>query len=254
MPLVVTCGSCGSRFRLKETLLEGTKGARIRCRNCGEYFVVRKNGEPPEPEAGKIILQVEDLFLPLNEVPAPLAGEKPRARFRILLTGVLSALAISAAMLFFLGQKPFQAAPVKSRTAPAGSAAERPVYEIRDTEGYPGRSADGQSFFVVHGTVANVGKGPSDGIRVRASLLGTDNQVILEGESFAGNLIDKAVLPHMTRVRIDEFLGVRYGDWNSNRNIPEGGSLPFMVVFFDPPGPVGSFIVRATDAGEPVGL
>lgn len=254
MPMVVKCGSCGSRFRLNEELLKGTRGARVRCRNCGEFFVVRKDMEPPGPERGKVFLQVEDLFLSRGEAPAPPASEKPRAGFRILLAGVLSALAIAGTLLFLLGQRPFRAAPAASRTTPARTLAERPAYEIREAEGYPGCSADGQSFFVVYGTVANVGKAASDGIRVRASLLGTDNQVILEGESFAGNRIDKALLPHMTRVRIDEFLRVEYGDWNSNRNIPEGGSLPFMMVFFDPPRPVGSFVVKAMDAGEPVGM
>jgi hypothetical protein len=35
-----------------------------------------------------------------------------------------------------------------------------------------------------------------------------------------------------------------------NRNIPAGKTLPFMVVFFDPPEGVESFRVKAIDAGE----
>jgi len=54
----------------------------------------------------------------------------------------------------------------------------------------------------------------------------------------------------MTRVRIEGFLGMRHGDGDVNRNIPAGKTLPFMVVFFDPPEGVGSFRVKAIDAEE----
>jgi hypothetical protein len=74
--------------------------------------------------------------------------------------------------------------------------------------------------------------------------------VVLEGESFAGNLINEELLPLMSALRIKEVLGKRYGEGNSNRTIPAGESLRFMVVFFDPPDPVGTFSVMALDADE----
>jgi hypothetical protein len=46
---------------------------------------------------------------------------------------------------------------------------------------------------------------------------------------------------------IEGFLGLRYGEGNVNRNIPTGKSLPFMVVFFDPPGRIEYFTVKALD-------
>jgi hypothetical protein len=41
---------------------------------------------------------------------------------------------------------------------------------------------------------------------------------------------------------------MRYGEGDVNRNIPAGKTLPFMVVFFDPPEGVESFRVKAIDA------
>ena len=72
----------------------------------------------------------------------------------------------------------------------------------------------------------------------------------MQKESFAGNLIDESLITHMNRVRIEGFLGMRYGEGNANRDIPVGMSLPFMVVFFDPPEGIHSFTVKAMDLGE----
>jgi hypothetical protein len=41
---------------------------------------------------------------------------------------------------------------------------------------------------------------------------------------------------------------VRYGERDVNRDIPAGTYLPFMVVFFDPPGKIEYFTVKALDA------
>jgi len=39
--MVISCGSCGARFRFDGTLFGGAAGARLRCRRCGEFIEVR---------------------------------------------------------------------------------------------------------------------------------------------------------------------------------------------------------------------
>jgi len=63
-------------------------------------------------------------------------------------------------------------------------------------------------------------------------------------------VIDESLISHMSRVRIEGFLGMRYGQGDVNRDIPAGKILPFMVVFFDPPEGVESFRVKAIEADE----
>ena len=101
---------------------------------------------------------------------------------------------------------------------------------------------------MVSGTVVNVGKGTSRGIQMRATLLGEDNQVLMENSSLAGNLIDEPTLLHMNRNPIEVYLKMEHREEGEHRDIPPGKSLPFMVVFFDPPGKIGSFTVHAVDA------
>jgi len=135
-----------------------------------------------------------------------------------------------------------------ARAVSTSRAAEKPAYEVRDMKSFHEKTFIGGNLFVIQGTVANVGKGPSRGIRVQATLLGKDNQALVDNTVFAANLVDNTTLRHANRAVIERLLDMRYGDRNVNRDIPAGASLPFMVVFFDPPGQVEYFTVKALDA------
>jgi hypothetical protein len=136
----------------------------------------------------------------------------------------------------------------KAHTVTTANAVGKPAYDVRDLNSFHLKTFIGGNLFVIQGTVANVGKGPSRGIRVQATLLGKDNQALVDNTVFAANLVDNTTLRHANRALIEGLLGVRYGDRNVNRDIPAGASLPFMVVFFDPPGQIGYFTVKALDA------
>jgi hypothetical protein len=136
----------------------------------------------------------------------------------------------------------------KAHTVTTANAVGKPAYDVRDLNSFHVKTFIGGNLFVIQGTVANVGKGPSRGIRVQATLLGKDNQALVDNTVFAANLVDNTTLRHANRALIEGLLGVRYGDRNVNRDIPAGASLPFMVVFFDPPGQIGYFTVKALDA------
>ena len=133
-------------------------------------------------------------------------------------------------------------------SAPRAGAASRPAYDVRELRSNSHEKAVAGNLVVVSGTVVNVGDGTSRGIRMRAALLGEDNQVLMENSSLAGNLIDESTLRHMNRNPIDVYLKMEDREEGEHHDIPPGKSVPFMVVFFDPPGKVGYFTVRAVDA------
>ncbi|HEX9205352.1 MAG TPA: zinc-ribbon domain-containing protein [Candidatus Deferrimicrobiaceae bacterium] len=45
--MIIRCGRCESRFRLDQSLIQGYRGARIRCRSCGHPIVVSIPVDPP---------------------------------------------------------------------------------------------------------------------------------------------------------------------------------------------------------------
>ena len=205
--------------------------------------------EAPEPDSSR------------EEHAAEMASFKRRLRasyrrgpfmLTIFLLVVPVILLLAGGAFFFRDTRPAQELLRKffppSGSGNTASAVEKPAYEIRDVKSSYAKTFIGGNLFVIRGTVANVGKGPSRGIRVQATLLGKDNQALVNNTVFAANLVDNTMLHHANRALIEGFLGVRYGERNVNRDIPAGKSLPFMVVFFDPPGQIEYFTVKALDA------
>jgi len=226
--------------------------------------------DPPEVP-GRNVLRLEELFIhpsALEGGRVPGGGEedsrkirpagrkwnpstrRPRNRQPFFLAAGVIILLLTGGAFYLVDGNSGRTSLGNVLPVQARSALEQPVFDVGNLKGNLNRQASGAPLYVVKGTVTNVGKTMSSGIRVEATLLGRDNQAIVKNGAFAGNVIDESLISHMTRVRIEGFLGMRHGDGDVNRNIPAGKTLPFMVVFFDPPEGVESFRVKAIDAEE----
>jgi hypothetical protein len=210
--------------------------------------------EAPEPDSSR-----EERAAEMASFKRRLRASNRRGPFMltIFLLVVPVILLLAGGAFFFRDTRPAQELLRKffppsgsgntARAVSTASALEKPAYEIRDMKSSYAKTFIGGYLFVIQGTVANVGKGPSRGIRVQATLLDKDNQALVNNTVFAANLADNTMLRHANRAIIERFLGGRYGEGNVNRDIPAGKSLPFMVVFFDPPGQIEYFTVKALD-------
>ena len=69
--MIIECQTCHARFRLDESRIKG-RGARVKCRKCGESIVVLKDSAPPPPPPGG------DGFFDLGSAVRDSAGESPR--------------------------------------------------------------------------------------------------------------------------------------------------------------------------------
>jgi hypothetical protein len=207
---------------------------------------------PSEAEAERNLSGDEDSSM-LDRKAGPALGLRPlRPLYQrpVFIAAAISILLLVGGAFYYVdgnsSRKPSgPVVPVQAQSAPG-----HPEFDVQNLKGYLNNQASGERLYVIKGTVTNVGRSVSSGIRIRATLLGKDNQAILQNETFAGNLIDESLISHMNRVRIEGFLGMRYGEGNANRDIPVGMSLPFMVVFFDPPEGIQSFTVKAMDVDE----
>ena len=220
---------------------------------------------------GRNVLRLEELFIhpsAVEEGRVPGGGEedprkirpasrewnpstrRPRYRRPLFHAAGVILLLLTGGAFYFVDGNSGRTSSGNVLSVRARNAPEQPVFDVGNLKGNLNRQASGAPLYVVKGTVTNVGKAMSSGIRVEATLLGRDNQAIVKNGSFAGNVIDESLISHMTRVRIEGFLGMRHGDGDVNRDIPAGKTLPFMVVFFDPPEGIESFVVNAMDAEE----
>ncbi len=225
----------------------------------------------PSDIPGRNALRLEDLFIPpsaedrdrtpggrdyrptATRPPGPGGKSSPRRplyRRPLFLSAMISIPLLAGGTFYFVDGNSSPKSSESVLPARARSTPENSVLDVGNLKGHLNRKPSGETFYVVRGNVTNIGKVLSGGIRVEATLLGNDNQAIANNGAFAGNVIDDSLIPHMSRVRIEGFLGMRHGQGDVNRDIPAGETLPFMVVFFDPPEGVESFRVKAVVAEE----
>lgn len=140
----------------------------------------------------------------------------------------------------YFGKKGFSLRSGEPSASSPGKAAPQ-MYEITGVSAHPDNAVDGGPFLAVTGNVSNLLKPETGEIRVRATLLGKDNDVLSEMEVLAGNWIEAEVLRTMRRDTVEQFLVRQAGV----REIPQGASIPFLAVFYDPPGKIASVEVRA---------
>jgi hypothetical protein len=217
-----------------------------------ERMVPREEPVPSTATAPRLENLV--LFTPVkdrNVVPLKASTRRKRSLGGMILIAGLSILLLAGGVLYFgttgAGQELLGDWIPSRRAAPRIIATAIPAYEVRDMSTVHQKAVAG-NLVVIGGTVVNVGKRTSRGIQVRAALIGEDNQVLMENSSLAGNLIDTPTLLRMNRDPIDVNLKMEHRGEGEDHKLPPGKSLPFMVVFFDPPGKIGSFTVRAVDA------
>jgi predicted Zn finger-like uncharacterized protein len=74
--MIIECQACRSRFKLDESRIQG-KGARIRCRKCGDFIIVMKSDIPPTPPSPPAAKGLFDLRAIL-EAPEPKGVGSPR--------------------------------------------------------------------------------------------------------------------------------------------------------------------------------
>jgi hypothetical protein len=259
--------------------MKEAKGIRVRCRRCGGKIVVLrpeapsdlsaedvvptdaeapsaepKGGTSPAPEEDTTVGadlsgdRTEELFdLPIMDSgpernpPVPegkvFSGGRSHTLKYVIVAGI-SILLLAGGILYFGTTKP----------GGEGSGKLSSSYDIRDVKLSFEKQAASGTLFVIQGKVANSGQGPSGGIGIRVTLQGKDHQALAEKSAFAGNFLDEASLRKMDRARIDAAMSNRFGEGNVNKEIPPGKSLPFLVVFFDPPGGIEDVMVTASDA------
>jgi predicted Zn finger-like uncharacterized protein len=77
--MVTECNSCRARYRMKESMMNGFKGAEMRCRKCGGTFVVvppgTVSGEPESADRGIRTGGPPDSHSP-NEMDGPAGGRE----------------------------------------------------------------------------------------------------------------------------------------------------------------------------------
>lgn len=129
--MIIECKTCHARFRLDESKIKG-RGARVKCRKCGEQIVVLKDAEPgpaDQPREGEGSLDLGSALRepPDNLIPFPKApsrtAEPPEAASKDEVDFAFEQL------LSRTTETPEEAAPPAEPSAPAFEPPPAPSFE-----------------------------------------------------------------------------------------------------------------------------
>jgi len=214
--VIVTCEKCNTRYRVSEDVI-GSKGTKVKCTKCGHVFLIK-------PERGKT---------------------KKRVDKKVIYGLVGLVLVVSA----FIGYSYFS----KDITRITGAFKKQQYKNIKgvvleDVKQYFVENDKMGKLLVIEGKATNKSKLPKKMIKIRATLLSKNGRVISRKTIYAGNTLSLYQLQMFTQKEIEESLSSKIGILTKNKNIPPGKSVPFMVVFYNPPEKVSEFTLQITQA------
>jgi len=104
---------------------------------------------------------------------------------------------------------------------------------------------------VIEGKVVNGFPAPKELIEVEAALYGQDKNPMVSKRQFAGASLSLFQLQVLGEKELEAFINNKLEVLANNTNIPPGGEVPFMVLFYNPPPTVAEFGVKIADVRDP---
>lgn len=242
--MVVECPSCQARYNLSPALIGGSRGARVRCRKCGDRFEVRNPGIPPPTEVVESPRMGNE---PDKEPRPPVPSHAPAVDLKVPGAGD----SLSSPQHYDRERKSYRSERWK-RTHPAGGKAAyylagsivivlgttvallfhsvlrwdlpsisvNTSQDIRIISGNYTRSSLGVRMYVLRGSVRDIRKGGASApIRLRARLFNAKKGLLAEKTFLAGS--DDIGIGLPAGIKLDN-------------TVLEKGWVPFIVIFFDP--------------------
>lgn len=195
--------------------------------------------------------RLEGPSLPLERRPW---DRKIRARLawkRVLGWGLLAFIVLGVGGLFYLRPVPavrWEALKAWLGKIPAflpGGKQEAGSIQFSDLNSYFVSGGRGQTAaFVIEGNVTNHHPIPCKFVQVKGTLFDAKGDRAAEETAYCGNILKKDEIQNSTAERIREVLQRPSGAGLSNLSIEPGKSIPFMLVFLDPPENVSEFSVE----------
>lgn len=235
--IVITCESCGSKFRLDSDKLDKPRN-KVRCSHCRSVFVVE---QPEENDLVHIeISEEENAFFPEAdsedqdkfEVPM-LERESPQARSsgkKLLLVGIAAVpLIVIIALIFTWASR-----NIDAKKSPVGAV--KPIVTISDNvKAFYLENMHSGEVLVIEGQAVNKSSRPVSFVMIEGKLFDRKDIVVLTQRCYAGNPLTRRDITHLKLSEIEAKMMNREGRNLKDVRIPPSGEVPFLLVFHNLP-------------------
>lgn len=264
--MVVTCESCGTKFKIDPSKIQKDT-VKVRCSKCRHVFTVdlrsqdiesqkkekvivlddsfeedieKVAGKSIEPEAplykDHLKKQDEGLDEDLEEV-SPKKGKPVPQKTQTIAVNKLLTIGIIILVIVgvILGYK-YLSKPSKKPMSDTTVRAEVASVKINpQTQAFFIENVQVGQILVVQGEVTNTSNSNINFVLLEGKVIGTNGRPLLSQRFYAGNIMKKEELAQLTVDKIQERMMRREGDNLSNVRVKPGDKIPFMVVFYNLP-------------------
>ncbi len=178
----------------------------------------------------------------------PIGAKRSRRRLPLWIVGIgLAAAVLLAAILSGRLPMPRSTEPLAKRfkdllASITREESESGKLQLSVLDGhYLERKGGDARVFVITGKVTNLHKRPCHSIQVKGILFDERGKRAAEEVVYCGNVLSAEEIATAPRKKIEQALQNAYGSTLSNFNIEPGKSVPFMLVFFDPPAKLSEY-------------
>ncbi|MDE5879150.1 MAG: zinc-ribbon domain-containing protein [Desulfovibrio sp.] len=236
----VKCPQCASRFNLPDAAAK--PGAKLRCAVCKTVFAL-PGAAPgaPQPDA-----QAAPSKAPRKETrkePLPELGHKRKGRSKLwlilLLLLLLAGGGAGAYYYFFMNRE--------TPPSEADIAKKVELLTMRNVRQYNVLNEKVGKVFVIEGRVVNEFPEPKELIALEGAIYDKDKKPLSVKKQLAGTQLSLFQLQVLSEKEMEAFLNNKVEILTNNTNVPPGGEVPFMILFYDPPDDVAEFGVKIVD-------
>jgi predicted Zn finger-like uncharacterized protein len=224
----IQCPECASKFNLPGDLARD--GVKLRCSVCKTVF-------PYSAPGTKTIEQ--------PSMPAQKGGDKTKSGRKTLLAALLLALSLAGGLLGYFWYNRQTPAP-----PPEDSAQKIARLTMRNVRQYYVDNEKVGKVMVIEGKVVNEFSRPKALIAVEAAIYDKDKKALSVKKQMAGTQLSLFQLQVLSEKEMESFLNNKIEILSNNINVPQGGEVSFMVLFYAPPPGVAEFGVRIVDVQD----
>ncbi len=252
--MLIVCPQCETTFSLPDELFR--PGKKARCSQCGNVFAMTAPApEPASPDPAPGIGETASSAPSKRKLPSVKKYRKP------LLGGTAALLVLLLAYGGWLVFKSFTGGADPDGPAVADQNPAQPdrqeEYErlinsisLDEIRQFLVDNSQIGRLMVIQGVAVNITPGNKDYVTIDARVLDEKGTVLAQQRQLCGVPLTLFQLQSLSESEIKEILSNRITILTNNTNIPEGGRVPFVVVFPKPPETMRTFEVRVIDVRD----
>lgn len=236
----IQCPHCSSRFNLPDKLVK--PGAKLRCSVCKNVFTLETPGkEAPAKAAAKEAEAVAPKKAPARAAASARKEKKGSSLF--LWLGLLVFLVVLGGSGYWYYIQ-FPSGNKKPQLSDEELAQRVSMLTMRNVRQYYVQNEKIGKVCVIVGDVRNEFPQPKALIRVEAAIYDKNRKPLAVKQQLAGSQLSLFQLQVLGEKELESFLQSSTDIYIRNSNVPPGGEVPFMVLFYAPSDTVAEFGVR----------